>query len=253
MPLLSSQAKPRYYLIDSIRALAMISMIFFHFSYDVFMIYGVDTGWYGRPAVHIWQQSICWTFLFVAGISMHFSHSNLKHGIFLNLCGLLVTAVTLLFLPSETVWFGVLNCIGCCILAAWLGRRALERIPAPAGLFLSFLLFALLRHVPEGYLALPGLRFSLPSGLYAFRPMTVLGFPYPGFRSSDYFPLLPWIFLFLAGYFFWDLAQKSERLLSLFRLRIPVLHRLGTVSVWVYLAHQPVLMLLCQLIFCGAA
>lgn len=230
-----------YYLIDGIRGLALLNMLFFHFFYDVYMIFGQDPDWYSQTWVHIWQQYICISFLFISGISWHFSHNNLKRGIRLNLYGLAITAVTLLFLPSQTVWFGILNCIGCATLLLLPLKRFLTGKNAAAGLVLSLLLFLLTWHLTDGYVGIAGIRLRLPDWLYAFRPMTILGFPYPGFCSSDYFPILPWFFLFLAGYWFWELISQDQTALSVFHKRIPVLSRLGKQTVWIYLLHQPLL------------
>ena len=61
----------------------------------------------------------------------------------------------------------------------------------------------------------------------------------PDFRSSDYFPLLPWFFLFLMGSW---LGNWKERVPENFRrLRVPGLAWLGRHSLLIYLVHQPVL------------
>ena len=84
----------RYDLIDTIRGIAIISMMIFHFCYDVFMVYGQDPSWYSRPAVHIWQQSICWTFILVSGFVWSWGRSgNLKRGIMLNVWGLVLSLI----------------------------------------------------------------------------------------------------------------------------------------------------------------
>lgn len=230
-----------YNLIDGIRGLALLNMLFFHFFYDVYIIFGQNPVWYSQPLVHIWQQYICMSFLFVSGISWHFSHNNLRRGILLNLYGLAITVITLLFLPSQAVWFGILNCIGCATLLLLPLKRFLTGKNAAAGLILSLLLFLLTYQVADGYVGIGPLRLWIPERLYHFRPMTILGLPYPGFCSSDYFPLLPWFFLFLAGYWFWELISRYQAALSFFRIRIPLLSRLGKKTVWIYLLHQPLL------------
>ena len=94
------------------------------------------------------------------------------------------------------------------------------------------------RSVPDGYLLF---RIALPEGLYQCPVGFVLGFPTADFYSTDYFPLLPWIFLYLAGYFLYRLEKKYiHRLTALYR-RIPVLDTLGRYSLPIYLTHQPVL------------
>ena len=68
-----------------------------------------------------------------------------------------------------------------------------------------------------------------------------LGFPGPGFSSADYFPLLPWLFLFLVGAALggWCLDHRESRLLT-----APLPRALtfpGRRSLLIYLLHQPVL------------
>lgn len=238
--------KEHYHLIDGIRGLALLNMLLFHFSYDYFMVFARDRSWYFKPWSHAWQQGICLTFLFLSGVAWHFGHNNLKKGLLLNLYGLVITAVTYVFLPSETVWFGILNGIGCATLLLCLLDRLGRRIASPAGnlcgLILSFLLFLLLRDVSEGYLGFGSFHvLALPSWLYRPKFMTILGFPFPGFVSSDYFPILPWSLVPICGYWFWKLIRPYEKCLAFFRIRIPLLSPLGRRTIWIYMLHQPVL------------
>ena len=108
---------PRLYGIDALRGLTVLSMVAYHFMYDVEVVYGINPDWYRIPAVHIWQQSICWSFILISGFVWSLGREkNLRRGIVINLWGLVITAVTLIALPSEVIWFGVLNFIGCAVL-----------------------------------------------------------------------------------------------------------------------------------------
>ena len=128
--------------------------------------------------------------------------------------------------------------------------RIFRRFPPVAGIVVSMVLFFLFRDVQSGVLGLASHPLAvLPDGLYQSRVLTPFGFPFPGFRSSDYFPILPWFFLFSAGYFFFPILQKSQKLQDVFSVRIPVLSKLGTWSLWIYLIHQPVAMGICMLLF----
>ena len=82
----------------------------------------------------------------------------------------------------------------------------------------------------------------LPRWLYATDLLAVVGFPSPSFWSTDYFPLLPWFFLFCAGYFLWSLLDKSPRAKELLRPGLRPLSFLGRHSLAIYLIHQPALM-----------
>lgn len=108
---------PRLHGIDALRGLTVLSMVAYHFMYDVEVVYGINPDWYRIPAVHIWQQSICWSFILISGFVWSWGQKkNLRRGIVINLWGLVITAVTLIALPSEAIWFGVLNFIGCAVL-----------------------------------------------------------------------------------------------------------------------------------------
>lgn len=241
----------RYDLIDTVRGIAIISMVIFHCCYDVFMVYGRDPSWYSQPAVHIWQQSICWTFILVSGFVWSWGRSgNLKRGIMLNVWGLVISGVTVLAMPAEAVWFGILNCIGCAVLLMIPMEPVLRRIPAAIGLVAAFALFVMFKDVQLGYLGVPGVfRLELPDWLYDCRVLTPFGFPFPGFRSSDYFPILPWLFLYIGGYFLNRIVMAVRPLQSVARHGLAPLSTVGRYSIWIYLIHQPVCMLICMLVF----
>lgn len=240
----------RYHLIDALRGLALVNMLGYHFLYDVNVVFGRERGWYLRPGVHLWQQCICWSFILIAGFSYRFGRRHsLRRGLVLNACGILITAATLLTVPSEAVWFGILSFMGCAVLLTMALEKGLERLPPAWGLSLCFLLFLLFRHVDGGVLGIEPWTYRLPEGLYRFRVLAPLGFPDPQFRSSDYFPMLPWYFLFLCGWNLERLFRKSGALQKAARRRIPLLSPIGRRTLWVYLLHQPILFAVCKLFF----
>jgi uncharacterized membrane protein len=241
----------RYELIDAIRGLTLISMVLYHFTYDVFVIYGRAPRWPTLPAVHLWQQSICWTFIFLSGFVWTWGREgNLRRGLLINGCGLLISLVTRFLLPSQVIWFGVLNLIGCAILLMIPLEKAVGKIPAVPGAAVSFFLFLVCRPLRLGYLGLDGLfRVDMPRLLYDIRVLTPLGFPFPGFRSSDFFPLLPWMLLYLTGYFASRALMGADCVRRAAGVRVPGLSAVGKKTLWVYLAHQPVLMGICTVLF----
>jgi uncharacterized membrane protein len=107
-------------------------------------------------------------------------------------CGAVVTAVTLVVMPGQEIWFGVLTLLGSCMLLGALLERPLSRVPAPAGLALSAALFVLTRNVNRGTLGFEGLRLAaLPGGLYRNMVTAYLGFPFPAFTPPTIFPWCP--------------------------------------------------------------
>jgi len=243
------KSRGRYGLIDTIRGAALLNMIAYHLCYDIFIVYGVWEGFLNSPWAIVWERLICGAFILVSGMSLHFSRHPYRRGLLVNLCGLLITAATLLFMPDQTIWFGVLNLLGCAMMIIYALRGFINRIPPAAGMAVSFLLFAGLFGLPHGYLGFFSVKLiQLPTWLYGCRFLAPLGLPARGFMSADYFPLIPWIFLFLCGYCLWELIIGTGRQ-ELFRPRVPALNVIGRYSLWIYLFHQPVLYGICILIF----
>ena len=82
----------------------------------------------------------------------------------------------------------------------------------------------------------------LPKILYVGGLATVLGFPAPGFYSSDYFPIFPWFFLYLTGLFAGRMILSRPP--AILERRVPGLSWVGRHSLLIYLLHQPVAMVL---------
>ena len=242
------QTAARYRLLDELRGLDLISMMLYHGMWDVVFLFGVAQKWYtGRPGF-VWQQSICWVFILLSGFCLPLGHHPFRRGAVVFGAGALVTAVTLLFLPEDVVWFGVLTLLGSAMLLTGLVQKWLQKIPPAVGLAVSLILFALTYHTMDGYWGLGPLRWALPQGLYANYLTAYLGFYPVSFYSSDYFPLLPWLFLFWAGYYLHPLVGR-KRMEPLRRSVCPPLGWLGRHSLVLYLLHQPVIFGVLTLVF----
>ena len=246
---MSESNSRRYSLLDAIRAVAILNMIAYHLCYDIFCVFGVWSEFYLSLPVIIWERFICCTFIIVSGISMNFSRHGYRRGIIVNLFGFAITIVTVLAIPDQAVWFGILNFLGCAMIITFALRNELNRMKPLVGMVIFFLLFMMFYGIPHRFIGL----FSyplihLPDALYQYRWLAFLGFQSRDFFSSDYFPLLQWIFLYLFGYQLWRfLAQKGFD--RFFYLKIPVLDFIGRHSLIIYVVHQPVLYGICYLIF----
>lgn len=234
----------RYCFLDNLRGLVFISMALFHTMWDLTALFGWDAPWFSGMPGYVWQQSILYSFVLISGFCWGLGRRQLRRGLEVFGCGLLVTAVTALAMPQEAVYFGVLSFMGAAMIVLVPFRGLLAKAPAWAGLLLSAALFVLARDIPRGALGFEGLDIcSLPSALYANWATTALGFQMPGFASTDYVPFLPWIFLYLAGYFLWRLCPRDES----GRLRLPrqkawpVAAFVGRNCLPFYLVHQPVI------------
>lgn len=237
------EQQKRYGLIDTLRGLCLISMILYHAYYDLVFIYGVRFPFYNATASYIWQQSICWTFILLSGFSFSFGKHHMKRGILLLICGFIIEFVTLLVIPAEAVRFGILTFMGFALLLMIPLEKILARIPWFCGLPASMFLFILFRNVNRRYLGFEDWNLiHLPDSLYSTPFLTFFGFPGPGFSSSDYFAVLPWFFLYVAGYFLWKLWNIHKDKLSFFYREIPVFSFIGRHTLPIYMIHQPVVM-----------
>lgn len=243
--------KTRLHLLDALRGFVLIHMIAFHGMWNLVYLFGVKASWYSGAPKYIWQQFICWTFILLSGFCWSMSRSHFKRGLLVFGGGVLVSLVTCTLMPESRILFGILTCIGSCVLLMIPVEKLLRKIPAAIGAAASFALFALLRNCNQGTLGFE--RFvvcSLPDALYRNNLTAYLGFPPNNFYSTDYFSLLPWFFLFLTGFFLFQITNRhgwNERLFA--RGQFPLLNWMGRHSLIVYLLHQPVLYGLGILIF----
>lgn len=235
--------KPRIWPIDALRGLALVNMLAYHFMYDWVYIFGLPAAWYDIGAVgcHIWQQYICWSFILLSGYSLHLARRPLKNGLAVAGCAALLTAVTVLFMPSEAIWWGVLHLNACAVLLTALLRPLLEKLPPAAGPAAAAALFLLTNQLPYGYLGFERWRLTaVPPVLYRAN-LFWLGLPdLARFTSADYFPLLPWLFLFWAGWSFARLCPP-KRLKNDAPAFLKPLCWVGSHTLILYMLHQPLI------------
>ena len=243
--------KTRLHLLDALRGFLMINMIAYHGMWNLVYLFGVKAQWYSGTTKYLWQQFICWSFILLSGFCWNFSRNHWKRGLLVFGGGAVVSLVTCVLMPENRILFGVLTCIGSCMILMIPLEKLLKKLPSGLGLALSFGLFFLLRNCPKGSLGFE--RFvicALPTSLYRNNLTAYLGFPQPGFFSTDYFSLIPWIFLFMAGYFLHRVLESKNLNGKLFaRGNVPVLNWIGRHSLIVYLLHQPILYGLGLLLF----
>lgn len=244
------EKKRRYGMIDSLRGLALVNMVIFHLCYDLKYVFGLSLNWYAERGVYWWQQCICWGFVLISGFTWNLGRKKVKRGVQIFLAGLLITVVTYLVMPSEQIFFGVLNFIGVCVLLMIPADKFLKKWNPWAGLFVSLVLFGFCKNISAGYLGffrVPAVR--IPEGFYANYFTAILGFPFEGFYSSDYVPLLPGIFMFAAGYFLWNIISEKEEIMDKMGISLWGLEWFGKNSLWIYMIHQPVLMGILTVLF----
>ncbi len=240
------QEKKRYYLLDVIRGLTIISMVLYHASWDIEYIFGQDLAVMGAQSGFIWQQATCWSFILLSGFCWSMGKKPLSRGITIFLWGAVLTAVTLIAMPQNRVLFGVLTFLGVASMLMFVLNPLLKRMPKILGLCISAVLFAFLRDINSASLGFGEWRFfTLPSWLYQGDISAFFGFPGRGFHSTDYFSVFPWFFLFCVGYFLYHImsqnAKKYTKFWTILSFNIKPLSFLGRHSLFIYVLHQPVI------------
>lgn len=242
--------KQRYTVIDIIRGLSVISMVIYHTLWDMVYLFNVSIPWFKNEPGLVFQQSICWSFILISGFSFQLGRKKLKRGLIVFGCSLVLTAVTAIVMPEEIIIHGVLSLIGASMLITLLFEKLFRKINPIIGTVVNVFLVQFTYNVQQGIIGLGKYEFfKLPEFLYANTLTAFFGFPHDGFRSADYFPLIPWLFLFFAGYFIYSLFKKTEKihLLSAFSCR--PLEFIGRHSLEIYMAHQPIIFGILLLIY----
>lgn len=233
---------------DALRGFSVASMVAFHLCYDLKFIMGKDLPWFEPPFQDVWRASISWTFLLVAGCMCSFSRNNIRRSLRYGAVALAIFVVTSVAGIDDPISFGVIYCMAACTLIAGLLERANLR---PYGLVAAaclFAIFLLTLHVPQGFVGLGTLKIALPRAWYATPLFSWLGLPGPGFISGDYYPLIPYAFIYLCGASLGWYGRDAGFPDCVYAIGCKPLELIGTHALPIYIAHQPILLLLCSII-----
>ena len=228
----------RIWELDAFRGFCILGMAVVHFIFDLTELYGIIR--WDAPALFSFVQN--WggvLFLLLSGICATLGSRSVRRGLIVFACGMICTAVTagMYWLDMAESYiiirFGVLHCLGLCMI----GWAIFKKLPTWALGLLGAAIITL------GFL-FRGIRVEatwlFPLGLTA-----------KGFASSDYFPLLPNLGYFLVGSVLGrTLYRGKQTLFPKVNTQTPAIRFLGFCgrqSLLIYLLHQPVLSLLCQL------
>lgn len=238
-------------ILDAIRGVAILSMVLYHILYDISDIFGRTIPLLDSTLCLVIRQPFTWAFILLAGISSRYSHNNIKRGVRVLACGFVVTAVTLVFIPSQSIYFGILHFMGVAVLLFELIKPLADRIPPFIALPVYTLLFAVTFTMPDTHLlGFPGLfSLQLPQVLQSTPNLYMLGFPDANFFSADYFPMIPWFFMFLIGTVIGVPVKQGLLPKKFYTVRVPVLAAAGRNTLLIYVLHQPIVYGLLYLFF----
>jgi len=235
----------RLAMLDEVRGLCVMAMVCYHAFFILASQFDVAWGQtlydFFRPA----QPVFAAMFILIAGICSRLSRDVRKRGLLLSVIALLINFLTLLVLPGMgfpdvRVLFGVLHLLAVSTLLFALFQKILDKIPALLGVILCLILFLLFAPVGQGYLGMFGFHADLPPALYQTNALFFLGFHKPDFVSFDYFPLLPYFFLFLFGSFMGKYAKDEKFPDFCYTKHSAFFGLLGRRALPIYLLHVPV-------------
>jgi uncharacterized membrane protein len=228
----------RFWEVDAARGVAIIMMVVYHTTYDLDTLGGYDiqstSGYWA-----LFADVTAGLFLFLVGVSLAISRARtrrsglslfskyLARGLRILAYGMVLTVVFLV-LRMGVVAFGILHLIGVSIILAY-----------------PFLRFRFINLVLGALIFAAGLYIMARDPISQSFWLLPFGVVPEGVIMPDYRPLLPWFGVVLIGLFFGNLVYGGGRRLS---DKAPAMARpllqLGRNSLFIYLIHQPILILL---------
>jgi uncharacterized membrane protein len=234
------ESSPRFIELDILRGGAIIFMITLHLFWDLdyFGILPLHKNFYSLniivPVMFFLLVGICQA----VNNNKHSSHpkkmylSSLQRGLWILNLGMLLTLLTAVCLPDKPIMFGVLHCIGCCVIITTPFLRFKAKNILYGLFFLTVGLLIYFSTTVENPTIL-----QLAIGLHQSNV---------GQHTIDYFPLLPWLGVCLLGIALGNILYKE----NIRRFPLPDLSKykptrvfswLGQHSLAIYMLHQPII------------
>lgn len=237
---------PRTAWVDALRGIAVVWMIAYHFCFDL--------NWYGWANWHMlsdpfWtlqRAAIVGLFMFTAGLAQVLAwrggqspRAFWRRWAQIAACAVLVSVASWWSFPNSWIYFGVLHAYA----LMWLLTRALARLapstPMWAALGLCVWLSAWwMPHLLSG---------TAVQSLFNTAPANLLGWVSQKPLTQDYAPLAPWWGVLLlgvaAGQWWWSQGRDALRQWQATSPLGRLLCRLGRQSLWVYMLHQPIMLM----------
>lgn len=243
---------------DAVRGIAILAMIVHHTMYDIEDIF--------NHTIHIWpipgaflestffewfRQPFTWAFIVLAGISCRFSHNNWLRAVKILAVAMALTLFTWAAMPSELIVFGILHFMGVAILLFAFTGRLLDKIPKPVAAVLWSVLFILTFWTPDSYfVGIPHLfGFTVTGWPTTHNYLFALGIPSQDFFSADYFPLMPWFFLFMLGTLIGTPIREHRLPEKFYTAKVPFFAFVGRHTLGLYIIHQPIVYSILWLLF----
>jgi uncharacterized membrane protein len=218
--------------LDIFRGMAILAMIFYHFTYDLNYFHIISVDMNHSLSFLMVRYTIMSMFLLSVGMSLALAHQNIikwmsiRKRIFqLGFASLAVTIATYVVFPTSWVYFGILHFV----LLASLITLPLLKFPKTTLMLSIFILLG------------SATKLLHMHGVYTFLQIPLNLPPH----SEDLVPLFPWLAVVFIGTFLIHnhLAQKifAHKIFNTTSSMNKVLKKMGQNSLLIYLIHQPIL------------
>jgi uncharacterized membrane protein len=229
--------RTRFIEIDVLRGVSLFLMIFLHLWWDLeyFGVLKVNRSIYQIQHVvasmFFILMGMCLVITYYKYAQRVFFRHTVFRGLYIFSLGMMLSAVTFILIPERPIYFGVLHCIGLCIILClpFLRLRWFSIVFAILFICTGFVFGA----YPMENASIMHIAVGLhPSGMYRY--------------TIDYFPLIPWLGVALLGVAFGSVLYRDGKRQFSFP-EIPhyksmfLFSWLGKHSLLVYLLHQPLI------------
>lgn len=189
------------------------------------------------PLRIIFRQIIVAIFFTISGIVTQYSRQPLKRGIKLSIVAILITIISvvlsLFFEKNLYVFFGVIHCYAACVLICYLLNK-IKNKKLEFSIIIVLIIVSIIFYV---------LKPNVANHNY----LMVIGIPQTGYISGfDYFPVFPYIGVFLFGLLI-GRVYYQERKTKLKFLEKPIFKPfiyIGQNGIWIYILHIPIITLI---------
>lgn len=240
----------RIWEIDFLRGFAFFLMLIDHITFDIaspFFSYWVTNFSDSHPLV-ILGRSVQWfrsqdfvevirfifisgIFLLVSGISANLSKSNFKRGVKLLIISIILSLITVIIAIitgqyNFIIYFGILHCLSVCMI-----------------------LTPVMKQIPKGILIIIGLAiivvgiFLSKNNFHGHWLLLPFNFTPSFFVTGDYYPLFPFMGVYILGYVLGSYIYKEKCSLFNSDYNLPPFNYFGRNALWLYFVHQVVIII----------
>lgn len=231
--------------IDEFRGIAVIIMVLFHFIYQENLLTGDMGDLLSDFYINLLKTVAQIIFIALAGVCCNYSRNNIKRGLVYIYIGLFIDLFTYLVIPEEIIIFGIFSFMGLSVLIYELFKKELNNMSINRGIVLFIFTFIIIYCLQQKMNDLELRNNEILNTLIDGGYLNFIGIKSSSFRSSDFFPIFPWIFIFMAGVL---LGRKSYKLEGSNKIKLRLLAFIGRKSLLIYFIHSPILIIIIKVI-----